>query len=248
MAHIFLADGRSCRLRLFPRPKSRRRKAAPQPALSLFAPPDDEDLNDTAAERLAAKVAELCLRNRNNSTIVDRMPALGLRDWWLVSESLFQSVWNLRCGRAADRSITSYDVFYFSEDPSWEAEDQVIRDAAALFADLPVPVRLRNQARAHFWFPEKFGVAYPPLTTAGEGILRLPCSAQVLGLKRTGQEYIDVYAPFGLGDVWDIIARPNRALPLAHIYAEQTGGWHMEWDKLHIYQWVDEENRRQRKS
>ena len=249
MAHVFLADGQSFRLRLFPKPKqpTRRKKAAPT-SLSLFESPEEGDVVDTPSERLAVRVAELCLLNRNNAEILRRMPDLGLRDWWLVSGCLFQTVWNLRSGRPADKGIADYDVCYFSEDTSWEAEDVVIRDAARLFADLPVNIQVRNQARVHLWFPEKFGVAYPPLTTAGEGVLRYPCAAQAIGLKRTGNEFLDVYAPYGLGDVWDVVARPNRALPMAHVYAEKTARWQGEWNKLVVYQWVDEDQRRRPKS
>lgn len=249
MAHVFQADGRAYRLRLFPRPKIlQRRKKAPPTSLSLFDAPADEDVTDTPSELLAAKVAELCLLNRNNAEILRRMPELGLRDWWLVSGCLFQTVWNLRSGRPADKGIVDYDICYFSEDISWEAEDVVIRDAARLFADLPVNVQVRNQARVHLWFPEKFGVGYPPLTTAGEGVLRYPCAAQAIGIKRTGEGYLDVYAPYGLGDVWDVVARPNRALPMAHVYAEKTARWQKEWEKLVIYQWVDEDQRRRPKT
>jgi len=243
MAHVFLPDGRALRLRLFPKTKlsggkPARRKKAP-PSLALFDAPVEDDSLDTPAERLAVKVAELCLLNRNNAEILKRMPELGLRDWWLVSGCLFQTVWNLRSGRAADRGIADYDVCYFSEDTSWEAEDMVIREAKLLFSDLPVNVQLRNQARVHLWYPEKFGVAYPPLTTASEGVLRFPCAAQAIGMKRSGDAFLDVFAPYGLGDVWDLVVRPNRALPLAQIYAEKTTHWREEWDKIVVYQWVN---------
>jgi hypothetical protein len=245
MAHIFLADGGSLRLRLFPRPKLKRRsrRAAPT-SLALFDAPEDDDAFDTPAERLAVRVTELCLLNRNNAAILERMPELGIRDWWLASGCLFQTVWNLRCGRTAERTIADYDICYFSDDPSWEAEDEVIRTAAKLFADLPVKVQLRNQARVHLWYPEKFGIAYPPLTTASEGVLRFPCSAQAIGLKRSGDAFIDVYAPFGLGDVWDMVARPNRALPLTKVYAEKTARWQAEWPLLTVYPWVEKDSER----
>src|SRR6187402_2017178 len=99
MAHIFLSGGGSLRLRLFPRPKAKRRmrKNAPT-SFALFEAPDDDDAIDTPSERLAARVTELCLYNRNNAVILERMPKLGLRDWWLASGCLFQTVWNLRCG------------------------------------------------------------------------------------------------------------------------------------------------------
>jgi hypothetical protein len=247
MAHIFMPDGRRLRLRLFPRLKqSARRKAAAPHALVLFDPPPSDAL-DTHAERLAAKIAELCLINRNNAEILVRIPQLGLRDWWLASGCLFQTVWNLRSGRPADGGITDYDVCYFSEDVSWEAEDEVIRTAAELFKDLSVNVQLRNQARVHLWYPDKFGIAYPPLTSASEGILRFTSSVQAIGMKLTGEEFFDVYAPFGLSDVWNLVARPNRAMPLAHVYAEKTERWRGEWKDITIYQWVNDDERRRPK-
>lgn len=243
MAHIFMADGSALRLRLFPKPRQDgRRRRAGQGSLALFDPPTEDDSLDLPAERLAAKIAGLCLLNRNNAAIINRMPELGIRDWWLASGCLFQTVWNLKSGRPPDRGIADYDICYFSEDTSWEAEDGVIREAARLFAGLDVKVQLRNQARVHLWYPEKFDIPYPPLTSASEGILRFPCSVQAIGLKRTGAEFIDVYAPFGLGDVWEMVTRPNRALPLAQVYAEKTARWRMQWDKITVYQWVDGES------
>ena len=144
---------------------------------------------DTSAERLAARIVEFCLLNRNNAIILEKFPELGLRDWWLASGCLFQTVWNLKSGRGADRDIEDYDICYFSEDTSWDAENEVIQNANALFSDLKVTVQVRNQARVHMWYPEKFGLAYPPLTTAGEGILRFPASAQTIGMKRTGEDF-----------------------------------------------------------
>jgi len=249
MAHTSWPDGRDLRLRLFPKPKHlppRTRRSAQPTSLALFDAPAADETLDTPTERLAAKVASLCLLNRYNVQILNRMPQLGIRDWWLASGCLFQTVWNLRSGRPADKGILDYDVCYFADDTSWEAEDEVIRTAAQLFKDLPVTVQLRNQARVHLWFPEKFGAAYPALTTASEGILRFPCSPQAIGMKRSGDAFLDMYAPFGINDVWDVVSRPNRALPLAHTYAEKTARWQNEWKNLIVYQWVDEETRKRK--
>ena len=248
MAHIFMPDGRRLRLRLFPRPKQPAPRKAVQPGtLSLFDSPADDSL-DTPGERLAAKIGELALLNRNNAEILRRMLELGLRDWWLASGCLFQTVWNLKSGRPADAGILDYDVCYFTEDLSWEAEDDVIHSAAALFKGLGVNVQLRNQARVHLWYPEKFGVAYPPLTSASEGILRFTSSVQALGMKLAGEEFFDVYAPFGLSDVWNMVARPNRTMAMAPVYAEKVESWLKEWGKITVYQWVNDDEPRRRKT
>ncbi len=240
MAHVFLPSGRGLRLRLYPKPKHLARAQTVKPGappLVLFDAPVEDDSQDTAQERLAAKITALALLNRTNALILDRVPELGLRDWWLVSAAIFQTVWNLKSGRSPERGILDYDLFYFSEDLSAEAEQDVVAAAARLFLDVKANIKVSNQARVHLWYPEKIGMPYPPLTTAAEGILRFPCSPQAVGLKRTGAEFLDVYAPFGMGDIWDMIVRPNRAMPLIALYNEKCARWQAEWPQIQVYGW-----------
>ncbi|MGE4061810.1 MAG: nucleotidyltransferase family protein [Rhodospirillaceae bacterium] len=240
MAHVVL-NSRTLRLRVFPKPKAKAGRAKRESkTLALFDPPTD-DSADTAADKLAEKVAALCLLNRMNADILARAGDLGLRDWWLAAGSLMASVWNLRSGRAANQGIREYELVYFSDDASAEAEEEVRRAASRLFGDLDGTLTVRNQARTHLWYGEEYGIAYPPLTSASEGLLRQPANAITIGMKCTGADFFDVYAPFGLGDVWDMVARPNRALPLAKAYEEMTGRWQLRWPRLVIYPWVDEQ-------
>jgi len=92
---------------------------------------------------------EAALRNRVNRIILDRLPVLGLTDAWLVSGSVFQTVWNSLTGRPPDYGIKDYDIFYFDADTSWEAEDAVIRRTTAKLSDVGVRIEPRNQARVH---------------------------------------------------------------------------------------------------
>jgi hypothetical protein len=240
MAHVVL-NSRTLRLRVFPKPKGKpARPKRENKTLALFDPPDDDSM-DGPAEKLAEKVAALCLLNNVNAEVLERAAKLGLRDWWLAAGPLVSAVWNLRSGRSASQGIRDYELVYFSEDMSAEAEEEVRRAAAQLFKDADGTVTVRNQARTHLWYGEEFGIAYPPLTSASEGLLRQPAIAMTLGMKCTGADFFDVYAPFGLGDVWDMVARPNRALPLAKLYDEMTARWQVRWPRLVIYPWVDDQ-------
>jgi hypothetical protein len=49
-----------------------------------------------------ARFIELALANQINRAIIEHLPALDLPDAWLVSGSLFQSVWNGLTGRPPD--------------------------------------------------------------------------------------------------------------------------------------------------
>jgi len=80
-------------------------------------------------------------------------------DWWLTAGAVFQTVWNVLDERDPRSGIGDHGVFYYdATDLSWEAEDAVIRRAAALFADLDATVEVRNEARVHLWYEEHFGV------------------------------------------------------------------------------------------
>lgn len=246
MAHVVL-NSRTLRLRVFPRPKGKPARAKREnTTLALFDAPAD-DAADGPGDKLAEKVAALCLLNRTNAEILARAPQLGLRDWWLTAGSLMATVWNLRSGRAANQGIREYDLAYFTEDSSQEAEEEARRAAARLFADLDATVTVRNQARTHLWYAETYGVGYPPLTSASEGLLREPANAATVGMKCSGADFFDVYAPLGIGDVWDMVARPNRVLPLARAYEEMTLRWQARWPRLVIYPWVDEQEKNKQK-
>ncbi len=246
MAHVVL-NSRTLRLRVYPRPKEKPSRARrDNKTLALFDPPDDDSM-DRPADKLAEKVAALCLLNRVNAEILARAPRLGLRDWWLTAGSLAPTVWNLRSGRAANQGIRDYELVYFSEDESEEAESDVRRAAANLFADLDGTVTVRNQARTHLWYGEEFGVAYPPLASASEGLLREPVAAWTVGMKSSGADFFDVYAPLGIGDIWDMVARPNRVLQLAKAYEDLAARWQARWPRLVVYPWVDEQEKNKQK-
>ena len=240
MAQVFLPGGRSLRLRLFPQPKAKATARAAASAPGLFAHPNDDEVVIAAAEALAARVVNLALLNRGNTAILERLPDLGLRDWWLTSGCIVHTAWNLRSGRPAEEGIKDYDVFYFSEDASEEAERQVQQDARDLLPDLPAPLEILNQARVHLWYTETYGIAYSPLTSASEGILRFPSTTTAVGIRRTGDDFLDVFAPFGLSNVWDMVLKPNRILPISNIYAEKAERWQKQWPRLIVRPWVVE--------
>src|SRR5258707_8536898 len=140
------------------------------------------------------------LGNPINRAILARLPELGAPDCWLVSGALFQTVWNLMTGRAPTYGIKDYDISYFDPDPSWDAEDAVIKRADALFGDLGVEVEVRNQGRVHVWYKEKFGTDYPPLSHATESIDRFLCYCAMVAV-RPDCDGFAVYAPKGFADI-----------------------------------------------
>ncbi len=176
----------------------------------------------------------LALSNPINSAILARLPSLALPDAWLVSGSLFQAAWNHLTRRAPTYGIKDYDIFYFDPDPSWDAEDAVIRRCADVFADLGVTVEVRNQARVHLWYREKFGISYPPVTRSSDAIDRFLSRASTIGVSAT-PDGLRAYAPHGFDDIEAMVVRPNRSANFqAHRYAEKAARWKQCWPEITV--------------
>ena len=90
---------------------------------------------------------------------------LDLPEWRIVSGAIYQTIWNALTDRDPDYGIKDFDLFYFDgSDLSYEAEDVEIKRAAAAYPPALAPrVEVRNQARVHLWFEQKFGEPYAAL-------------------------------------------------------------------------------------
>jgi uncharacterized protein len=172
------------------------------------------------------------LENQANRELLRRLRSIGLRDCYLTAGCLFQTVWNQTSGRAAEWGIKDYDVFYFDDgDLSWEAEDDVIRRVADATADLAIPIEVRNQARVHLWYSDRFGGEYPQLSSARDGIDRYLILCTCVGIEvRSG----DVYAPNGLEDLALGVLRINPLNPKRELFRQKAESYRSRWPWLRI--------------
>ena len=174
--------------------------------------------------------------------VLRRAPTLQLDEWWLVAGVLFQTVWNELTGRPAGTGIRDADLFYLDPDTSWDAEDAVIRRGAALFADLPVPVEIRNEARVHLWYAEHFDApAPPPFTSCTEAIDAFVAVCCSVGVTLDGDGRPRVYAPHGLADLFDLVVRPNHGQAPRHVYEAKAARWKQHWPEITVLPWDAEE-------
>ncbi len=164
----------------------------------------------------------------------------GLADHLLVAGAIYNLAWNRLTGRPALQSINDIDVFYFDPDTSWEAEDEVIRRLERRFADLPLPVQVRNQARVHLWFPKKFGVTdFVPLTSSGEMLGRYASRTHSVGARLEADGRMSVLAPFGLDDIFSFRVVPNPVLPNRVAHEAKGARAKSAWPEITVVPWPD---------
>ena len=168
-------------------------------------------------------------------TVLEGMNAIGLPDPLLVSGSVYQTVWNAITGRPCDYGIKDFDSVFFDPDTSWDAEDVWIRKAAAHFEPpLDQLVEIRNQARVHIWFPDKYGEAYEPLRNSAESLERFVCPAFSVGAWLRPDGEIGIAAPFGLDDLFSMTLRPNPTRGPATGWTRVTESARARWPELTI--------------
>jgi len=181
---------------------------------------------------------DVLLRNQTLAEVLTRAAVLALPGWYLVAGCLYQTVWNVVTGRPAQTGILDYDLAYCDvSDLSWEGEDAVIQAGTRLFGDLPAPVQIRNQARVHLWYAQRFGAPCPPHDSTEAAIDTFEATTACLGVRLEPGDRWRVYAPHGLGDVFNLVVRPNPVLAPRHVYQAKATRWQREWPSLSVLPW-----------
>lgn len=171
------------------------------------------------------------------TTVVGRWPRIALPDCWLVSGCLAQTVWNDAFGLPATHGISDIDLVYFDdEDLSEETEAGHATRARALFADLGLWIDVKNEARVHLWYAEKFGNAPAPYVSTEDAITTFPTTATAIGVQPRADE-LHVFAPYGLSDLLGLIVRPNKKQITQAIYDAKVRKWRARWPDLRIVAW-----------
>jgi uncharacterized protein len=170
--------------------------------------------------------------NANNVALLARLADSGLPDCYLTAGCLFQTVWNLRDGREPTWGIKDYDIFYFDpSDLTAEAEVEVERRVRAAFADLPIKLDIKNQARVHLWYEAKFGAPYPKLRSSTDGIDRYLVACTCIGIEVSTQH---LHAPDGLDDLTAGRLRINPVNARPGKFREKARSYQERWNWLEI--------------
>lgn len=181
-----------------------------------------------------AFIIEAALADPVCAAILERAGALGLHSWRLCAGAIYQNVWNALTGRPPGHGVQDYDLAYFDADLSYEAEDEVIGRAAALFADLDAEIEVRNQARVHLWFNAKFGADRPAFRSVEDGIDAYAADSHKLGLTRLQTGALDLYAPAGFSDVLALRVSPCADAVDLPGFARKAERWKQVWPELTI--------------
>ena len=95
---------------------------------------------------------------------------------------------------------------------------------------------MRNQARVHVWYQERFGVPCPPHTSTEAAIATFPSTSSAFGA-RMHRGALDICAPCGFSDLFALRTRPNFALAPRDVYETKAARWKAQWPELEVTPW-----------
>lgn len=169
--------------------------------------------------------------------IILRAEELGLPDYYIGAGCIAQTVWNCLSGYPLDYGISDIDLVYYDTNLEQAAEEEVAEQARRLYADLPFPLDVKNEARVHLWYEARFGYAIKPYVSLEDAINTWPTTATSMAVRVEAENRLRVYAPFGLNDLFGRIVRPNKAQITEEIYKAKADKWHKKWPELTVIPW-----------
>lgn len=178
-------------------------------------------------------------QNKWLAEILERFEEIALPDCWLAAGSIAQTIWNLSCGQPAELGLKDVDLIYFDDrDLSFEAEAGYERALRELFPTLPINLDVKNEARVHLWYEQRFGYAIKPYLSSADAIATFPTTATAIGVRRIGGK-LECCAPFGLDDLFGLVVRPNKRQITRSVYEAKIDRWRSIWPRLTFLPWEE---------
>lgn len=169
--------------------------------------------------------------------VLEAWREIDLPDAWLVAGAVAQTFWNTAHGFQPAFGIKDIDIVYHDGDDLSEAAE--IRNSwriSRAFSALPLRFDVKNEARVHLWYEDKFGYPIDPYESTEAAIATFPTTATAIGVRPSG-DGLQVCAPFGLDDLLDLTLRPNKTQITPAIYRAKIARWTALWPKLQVIDW-----------
>ena len=182
-------------------------------------------------------ILEKILRmNRTLMKVLEDLEKEEIHQYYVGAGAINQTVFNYYHGYEIEYGIQDYDIVYYDKDVSYEAEDQVIRRVKKSLEGISASLDIKNEARVHLWYYEKYGIKRTPYVSVEDAIASWGATITCIGV-RLEQGRLIVYAPYGLDDLFGMVVRPVKREFTKEAYDERASRWMKKWPKLTKIEW-----------
>jgi hypothetical protein len=173
----------------------------------------------------------LIASDRPRMQVLGFVRELGLPDCWVAAGFVRNGVWDYLHQHPTSPLPQDIDVIWYDpEQPT--SERDVILEMALSGRDNSLKWSVKNQARMHQRNADR------PYRSATDAMKYWPETATAVGVRLGHQGEVEVAAPFGLDDLFELVVRPTeRFVTEKHpVYADRirSKNWQATWPRLKI--------------
>jgi uncharacterized protein len=139
---------------------------------------------------------------------------------YIGAGAIRNAVWDRLHGHAIPSFLSDVDVVYFDASDLSQARDVSVRQAL-INMEPGLPWEATNQASVHLWYESWFGNRVEPLTSIEDAVATWPETATSVAVSLNQASGIDIIAPLGLQDLFDIVIRRNPRRVTIETYRER---------------------------
>ena len=180
----------------------------------------------------------ILLKNEKLKTLLERLANTDLENYYVAAGCINQTVFNYYHDYPLMNQIKDFDIVYFDSDTSYEKEDKIIKKINDLVQDLNIVCDIKNEARVHIWYASKYGKKIKPYTSIENAISCWSTTLTCIGV-RMKNNHLEIFAPYGLNDLFSMVARPIKSGFSEEQYKLKTEKWKKNWNQLTILPWKE---------
>ena len=158
------------------------------------------------------------------------------KNYYLAAGGVNQTVFNYYHNYDLNYSIKDFDIVYFDNDESYEAEDKIIKDLSKRLSKIDALFDIKNQARVYIWYNEKYGTNRKKYLNVEDAIASWGSTVTCVGIRLLNGEF-QVCCPYGLNDIFSMTIRPVKRDFTKEHFEEKANRWKKTWEKLNIIDW-----------
>lgn len=182
---------------------------------------------------------KILFKNKSLKKLLKVLEKINIDNYYVGAGCINQTIFNYYHGYNLEYGISDYDIVYYDKDTSYEAEDKVIKKISLLLKNKKIKLDIKNQARVHIWYKEKFKHDILPSNSVEESISRWGTTVTCIGVRLEKGKLI-VFAPYGLNDLFGLTINPIKDNFIKEDYETKTSKWKQKWPKLKIISWDGE--------
>lgn len=156
---------------------------------------------------------------------------LGLPDCWVAAGFVRSAVWDRQHKRTHSPLPTDIDVIWFDETLDDPAIDIGI-ETHLLCLDSSLNWSVKNQARMHVRNNDR------PYASATDAMMAWPETATAVAVRLGMDDVIEVAAPLGLDDLFNLVVRPTARFEMEkkpiYVARVRSKNWLTTWPNLSI--------------